>query len=241
MNWYHLKRLILTPYIWYMRRRERHQDDFIRNALEQQYYRPGYYRFIAAVVENPDLAYEAPIGAGDLVLDVGAYEGEWTARMYEKYHPRIDIFEADPTLARRLEARFADRPDIRCFGFGLGARDAELPFIRRGMGSTFHQTSDGHRHGTITATIRDIAGVLDELGHDRIDLLKLDIQGAEYDVMERLIDVGRIPTIRCFLIQYHEWLDGAHGRRRRIRQALGRTHRLAWDFPWVWEQWVRKD
>ena len=36
-----------------------------------------------------------------------------------------------------------------------------------------------------------------ELGHDRLDLLKLDIEGAEYAVLDGLVEAGITPTVLC--------------------------------------------
>ena len=40
-----------------------------------------------------------------------------------------------------------------------------------------------------------------ELGHETIDVLKLDIEGAEYEVLESLIDDAIRP--RQFLVEFH--------------------------------------
>ncbi len=36
-----------------------------------------------------------------------------------------------------------------------------------------------------------------ELGHTQIDLLKLDIEGAEYKVLESIINLKVFPTVLC--------------------------------------------
>lgn len=243
MNWYHFKRRVLSPYIRYKRYRERHQVGFIKSALELHYYRPVFYRFMDATLKNPDIMYEAPLKEGDVVLDVGAYIGDWSARVHEKYQPRLYLFEPDQPSLRRLQARFGNNPDIRCFSYGLADRDADLRFVQRGMGSTFYagDGDDSDEDDVVKMPVRDVCGVLDELGHEDIDLMKLNIEGGEYDVLERMMETDRLASVRCYMIQFHEWLDGAHRRRRRIRRALRRSHRLVWDYPFVWEQWVRKE
>ncbi len=49
-----------------------------------------------------------------------------------------------------------------------------------------------------------------------------------------------LPDVRLFLIQFHEWLPGAYYRRWKIRSKLRKTHRLKWDYHFVWECWERK-
>lgn len=246
MSWYKLKKTLLLPYIWYRRRLERNQVGFMRAALELHYYRPTFYRFIAASMENPDIMYEAPLGPGGIALDVGAFHGDWAARVHEKYQARIYAFELDPPSVEFLRRRFADTPDIRCLPYGLAGADARLALIQRGMGSTLYQsgeasgTTEAGSSDTVAVDVRDIVAVLDELGHAQIDIIKLNIEGAEYEVLERLVTAGRLDQIRVYTIQFHEWHPGAHRRRRRIQRALARTHVKVWDYPFVWEQWVRR-
>ena len=46
-----------------------------------------------------------------------------------------------------------------------------------------------------------IASIMQKLGHDRIDLLKMDIEGAEYDVIDGLLSSDVRPT--QLLIEFH--------------------------------------
>jgi hypothetical protein len=55
------------------------------------------------------------------------------------------------------------------------------------------QHSDRH----IEVPVRRLSGMMRELGHSRIDLLKLDIEGAEYQVVQSLLDDGIDVGILC--------------------------------------------
>lgn len=245
MNWYQLKKKLLFPYIWYRRRREQ-QSGFMRAALELHYYRPTFYRFIGATMVNPDIMYQAPLQPGSIALDVGAYHGDWAARVHQMYRARIYAFEPDPPSIAYLGRRFATEPDIECLPYGLGGEDAWLPMVQRGMGSTLYavDTGGGEDRGEtedrVEVQVRDVVGVLDELGHAEVDIIKLNIEGAEYALLERLISAGRLHQIRVYTIQFHEWHEGAHRRRRRIQRELAKTHDKVWDYPFVWEQWIRR-
>jgi len=243
MNWYRWKRRLLWPYIVVKRYRERHQTGFVKSALELHYYRPAFYRFVGATIVNPDIMYDAPVKKGGVVLDVGAYIGEWSARVIEKHQPRhLYLFEPEPGSVGHLQQRFAGNESVTLQAVGLGGSDGSLPFVTRGMGSTFYGVDgEDDPESVESLPIRDVAAVLDELGHEQIDLMKLNIEGGEYDVLERMLEKGQTSRVHCFMIQFHEWLDGAHSRRRRIRRMLRRTHREVWNYPFVWEQWVRKD
>ncbi len=241
MNLYNLKRKVLTPYIWYMRRKERHLTGFIKSALELHYYRPAFYRFIAANIRNPEILHEAPIKQGAIVVDVGGYNGEWAEKIYARYQPTIYSFELDPMTFPRLKKRFLDRPNVHCLDYGLGRADGSLLLKQKDMGSTLYE-KDGDEEGvtTVEVKVRDVVAVFDELDLKNIDLLKLNIEGGEYDVLERLLETGRIKDVDCLMVQFHEWLDNANWRRFLIRCKLRKTHRQVWNHTFIWEQWVRR-
>ena len=240
MNLYRIKRALMTPYVWHMRRKEAHQTGFMKGALELHYYRPAFYKFIGANMVNPNILFEAPLDSSSVVLDVGAYTGDWATSMKERYDPDLWLFEPDPESIPILEARFGGDPKVRVCNYGLHGADAVLELEQKGMGSSVfagHAPSNASR---VAVRLRDAATVLEEVGRRPIDLLKLNIEGGEYDVLERLIGTGWLAHIRCILVQFHEWLDDAHWRRWRIRRALRRTHKLEWDHPFVWEKWLLK-
>ena len=94
---------------------------------------------------------------------------------------------------------------------------------------------------TVDVEIRDVARALAELGRDRIDYVKINIEGAEYELLDHLAAAGVLPRVRYLLIQFHEWIDGAYRRRRAIRRKLRRTHYEVWNYKWVYELWCSKD
>lgn len=58
----------------------------------------------------------------------------------------------------------------------------------------------------IQVPIRRLSTIMEELGHDRIDLLKMDIEGAEYDVIEDIERSGVRP--RQILVEFHHRFPG---------------------------------
>lgn len=240
MNLYRLKRAAYAPYIAYMRHKERHQTGFIKAALELHCYRPEYYRFIGANMVDPEILYPGPLDSKSLVLDVGAHNGDWAAHMIDRYDPTIVAFELDPDTLPGLVERFRHNPKVTVHDYGIHDRDATMELAQRGMGSTMfgEPVPSPEPARRTTARVRDVAAVLDELGPKSIDLVKINIEGGEYGVLERLIETAWMSRIRCLMVQFHEWIDGAHYRRFRIRHALRRTHREAWNYDFIWEKWT---
>ena len=47
------------------------------------------------------------------------------------------------------------------------------------------------------AECRTLRSIADEIGHERIDLVKLDIEGAEYEVLDSMLADGILPPVLC--------------------------------------------
>ena len=80
-----------------------------------------------------------------------------------------------------------------------------------------------------------------EAGIERVDLLKLNVEGAEYEVLEHLAVTEWLPRIRFLQIQFHDIGAGSDARMRALQAWLGQTHQLMWQYELVWESWRRRD
>jgi FkbM family methyltransferase len=49
----------------------------------------------------------------------------------------------------------------------------------------------------IEVPVRRLAAVMQDLGHTRLDLLKIDIEGAEYEVLHDMLESGIRPRVLC--------------------------------------------
>jgi hypothetical protein len=73
----------------------------------------------------------------------------------------------------------------------------------------------------------------------QIDLLEMNIEGAEFDVLPGLIETGAVAFVNNLLIQFHN-NDNLHEiQRAQIRLALSETHREVFCYEWVWELWKK--
>ena len=85
-----------------------------------------------------------------------------------------------------------------------------------------------------------VVEVLDELGAPQIDLMKVNIEGGEYDLLPALIDAGIMPRIGILQVQFHLFSADDIPRRDAIRAHLAQTHDCDWSYDFVWEQWSRR-
>lgn len=60
--------------------------------------------------------------------------------------------------------------------------------------------------GEIRFEVRKLSTLMRELGHQRLDLLKMDVEGAEYDVVDDLLESGLQPS--QLLLEFHHGMYG---------------------------------
>ena len=78
----------------------------------------------------------------------------------------------------------------------------------------------------IEVPVRRLSSIMRDLGHDRIDLLKMDIEGAEYAVLKDLL-ASRIPVQQLLVEFHHRWPEiGVERTRQAIRDLNSAGYRI---------------
>ena len=89
---------------------------------------------------------------------------------------------------------------------------------------------------------RDIYEVINDLGINKIDLMKINIEGAEYKLLDRIIDTGLINNINHLQIQFHKKdIENPEYKREKAISKLSETHNNIWSYYYVWERWSNKN
>lgn len=176
-----------------------------------------------------------PLDSDSTVFDCGGYEGDWAAAIHERYGCKVFVFEPVNRYAEAIEKRFRGNSAVRTFRYGLHCRNETTKIhLAANASSTFGSSAE---HEEIQ--LRDVAEVFNELGAERIHLIKINIEGGEFDLLERLLDTKLIERIDDIQVQFHKFVPDAVERRRRIRENLSRSHRLSYDYEFIWESWSR--
>ena len=145
----------------------------------------------------------------------------------------VFVFEPRPDYARNIRLRFKQNPYIRVFDFGLAAGDGPISVSDEGCASSAYKLTDK----LIQGKLRSAGDFLAEHQISHIHLLKINIEGGEYDLLEYLIATGWVKRIRDIQVQFHDFVPNAVSRMRQIQASLGATHQLTYQYPFVWENW----
>lgn len=172
-----------------------------------------------------------------VVFDLGGYEGRWASDIFSRYCCEIHVFEPVPQFADNIKKRFAKNSKIVVYQFGLANKSFETKMSLAQDGSSIFQEDGNSTEITLVKAI----DFLQENQVKKIDLMKINIEGGEYDLLEHLIDEGFIKNIKNIQVQFHDFVSNAEQRMIEIQKNLARTHSLTYQYSYVWENWEIKN
>jgi FkbM family methyltransferase len=172
------------------------------------------------------------------VVDVGGYTGDWASMMFCRYACNIDIYEPHPTLYHHaLKELFRHNGMVRIFGYGLSDKSEKMTLYGDGYVSSLYPMQNTMNHQI--AEIRKASDVFNERYSNKvIDVLKINVEGAEYEILPDLIQNYDMSKIRNIQIQFHQVVDGYAEKREKIQHdlaALGFVQ--TWNVEWAFENW----
>jgi FkbM family methyltransferase len=167
----------------------------------------GWYVDILCLQKHKDRSVK-PI----VLYSAGCGDGiSWEIDMIEEYEASVVL--VDPTEQGARLAEFVlstkeygkDTSIIRFFPVALGDQDGEAVLE---IHSNPHEMSTrsvdkkAHSDKKVSFPTRTLQSLMAEIGHDYIDILKIDSEGAEYDFLETLLQDDFMPFTQL-LIEFH--------------------------------------
>ena len=146
-----------------------------------------------------------------VILDIGSNIGASILYFHSQFPGATIVgFEPHPETFRILQSNVGTIPSVSVFNYGLGAINgrisARAETVNFGAFSTTSASGNRRRDtGTIECEVRRIDDVLREIGISKVDLIKIDCEGAEADIFA---------TIPEELLGQCQWIVGElHDRR----------------------------
>jgi FkbM family methyltransferase len=128
----------------------------------------------------------------DVILDIGSNIGSSILFFHEQFPTaRIYGFEPNPDTFQLLQKNVASLPSVQVFNYGLGAADANIavPFDGADFSRFLSKDKTADWSGPLFPTscqIRHAGHVVRNLDLIKVDLIKIDCEGAEYDILTAL-------------------------------------------------------
>ncbi|WP_284164053.1 FkbM family methyltransferase [Frigidibacter sp. SD6-1] len=166
----------------------------------------------------------AALTPDDICLDLGANVGAFTEIM-ARSGARVHAFEPDPETFERLGERVGHLPNVTLHQKAVGERNGRLQLYRAAdFASDFDNASQasslhyqGGRMRPVDGCLVEVMGfaeLLHAFGRP-VAVIKMDVEGAEWEVLEALL-AGRLPLdFGALFVETHERLE-----RRRYPQVV---------------------
>lgn len=142
----------------------------------------------------------------------------------ERWDVEMLLLDPSPTGVATME-RIGTVDGVTFLSIGLMAEDGIRAFARPlsdDEGSFFMATGDLEPEALVEFECKSLGTLLAEHGHDTIDILKMDIEGAEYEVIDSFLRRGIKVSQLCVEIHTHH----GSGAQRSIWNAAGLIFRL---------------
>lgn len=208
--------------------------NLIRFALDPHYRAVKRWKLAKG---DERLLTDVSLDGNSLVVDAGFYKGDFSARISQKGSPRVLAFEPAPEFCERARPLLAAMPNVTLDCAGLSDFNGTAKLVYDNDGSSTQRQQEGE---SVEVHLRRASDVVRAAGQP-VDLMKLNIEGDEYPVLENLIAEGLMGEVRHLVVQFHLIDQTSRERYARIAEGLSKTHDLAWRYPFVWERWDLRD
>ena len=183
----------MTPFVQWARGKARVAVDsvFCSSSPDIQLVGDEHSGWVIHLTSPPPVAYCAGVGQGM------SFELELAKMM-----PRpVLVFDPSPTGISTVAA--SDTRNLQFFPVGLAAHTGTLQFsVPKDPGEgSYSVVQDGV--DIVSFDCYDLPEIMRKNGDSSIDLLKMDIEGFEYDIIDQFLD-QKIP-IRQLCVEFHSW------------------------------------
>lgn len=212
----------------------------VKNVVDVIFH-PSIYTVRKWYKDNAEwtLRYDYCLDENSLVLDLGGYKGDFTKEIVDRYHCKVMIFEPVPEFANNIKTRFINESKVSVYTFGLEDIDSIETLYLSDNGSSTFRNNQGE---ALEIVYRDVETFFNENNISSVNLMKINIEGGEYALLEKMIKSNLVSRVDNFQIQFHN-IKGLNSKKRmkNIWKELEKTHFVTWKYrPFVWENWKRK-
>jgi FkbM family methyltransferase len=179
---------------------------------------------------------------GDIAIDCGANVGNITVSMAAA-GAEVHAFEPNPYAFRVLERRFARNKNVHCYNQGVHDHDgvmrlylhenASCDQVYWSTGSSLlDYKGNVNKNSYVEIEVIDLVKFVQDFDKD-IKLIKMDVEGVECPIINKMIDTGLIGRIGTLLVETHddkipELIPETEALRRRIEATELSQINLNW-------------
>lgn len=174
------------------------------------------------------LALDWELNENSHIWEIGGFEGRLVQQLWDKFHCHIDVFEPQDWAVAKMKRRFEDIDKIKIHPYGLWTENTEILIGNYHTDGASVITDDG-REPKVLGVFKDYRRVYGSIPYVDIDLVIMNIEGAEYTLIPEFFEFGLFNCIRHFFCQFHP-KDLTDFRDKLLFEKIGESHDIMWNF-----------
>ncbi len=147
------------------------------------------------------------------------------------------IFEPIYKFYKSINKKFENVDNVLVFPFGLYDEDKSIP-LELNFDRTSHSGELDVDSQYELSNLKSISNFIIEKKIEQIDLLKLNVEGAEYEILDNLISTNLIGTVKTLLIQFHLNQSSDYSKYKILKKKILKTHDCEFQSIFVWEKFT---
>jgi FkbM family methyltransferase len=147
------------------------------------------------------------LGPESVVYSFGVGDNlAWELALIKQFGMTVHAFDPTPASVAWVAKQELPR-ELRFHPIGIADRDGTLNFTlpRHGSRFNYYPALDGkpiRGNAPVELPVRRLATIMTEKRHQQLDVLKMDVEGAEYGVLADLLHAGIAP--KQLLVEFHD-------------------------------------
>lgn len=197
-----------------LRKKEKSRDkEVFTTLLGNKFYAFSYHTLnylIREIVVNDEYAFKSS-NANPVIIDCGANIG-MSVLYFKRCYPQSAIiaFEPNPTTYSLLDknVKSFELTKVTLHNLALANSVGNIPFHFNDDKGTLTGSIQSNRGGEKVVEVKceKLSSFINEL--TQVDLIKMDVEGAELKIVEDLMQSGAISKVKELIVEYHHNIPG---------------------------------
>ncbi len=187
--------------------------------IKKEWYGNSYGGFFL----NPDL-----LNGQSIIYSFGIGKDlSFDNKILKKHHCKVFAFDPTPNSIEWVN-RQKKNENMHIYPIGLsntdGYTDFNIPSKKKRISGSLLPLK-GEDYDVIKVQMNTLNSIMKKLNHEKIDLLKMDIEGAEYDTIPQILECKIYP--KHFIVEFHDRMLGTSSKNSKDLVELMKLHGYA--------------
>ena len=183
--------------------------DFLKFRFSEEVLSDEYSDREKTAIQTKELIDLESLTSDSIVIDIGANYGE-VEKVLSPIGCKVYAFEPHPVFFSMLKKNYADNDNVILSNFAIWKTNEKKTFYFKRSASALNggatlmseKTNITDLNLNVEVTCLDVSELVASIGKP-IDVLKMDVEGAEYEILQRLYESGAYKNIKSIYFEDH--------------------------------------